>query len=293
MQLLCYGCGCGLFRPALRRLRLLPYALTQRGLLTGGNLLKGADKTTGTVGELIARETLSVHYLYGLHRHGFSLGTSLGGQLVGCGYSLAQCLLRGGLFDGLFIALLEDVATQRFDAAAQIPTLVLVDALLRKLQHPALQLLVVGYILDQCIGRAGEHRLGVEFDVVVELYAQLLDKGSEDALEEFVDREDCEVRVVVQNLRTQRSGTLHYLLACKLKVALEVFEVVTAVGVLDQVVDLLQDTALHLLGGLVGKGHGEDGTIQIGLCVKMLDRIVDKLICQTVGLTRTCAGAEY
>ena len=53
-------------------------------------------------------------------------------------------------------------------------------------------------------------------------------------------------------------------------------------------VNLFQDAGFHLLGGLVGEGHGEDVTIEFGL----FDDVVDIFVGQLIGLSGPGAGVQ-
>ena len=119
------------------------------------------------------------------------------------------------MLDGRAYALVEEVFAQRAYGASQVPLLALLDALLHIFEYPLAQLLVVGYLLDERVGRAREDGIGAQFEVVVKVDAQLLDKGSQDALEKFINRENGKVRVVVQNTRLKSSCALGNLLARK------------------------------------------------------------------------------
>ena len=46
--------------------------------------------------------------------------------------------------------------------------------------------------------------------------------------------------------------------------------------------DLLQNARLHLLGGLVGEGHGQDVAVEMGL----VDDVADVFVGQLVGFSR-------
>lgn len=150
-----------------------------------------------------------------------------------------------------------------------------------------LQVAVDGDLFDERVGALREDRGGLDFDVVVQVDAQLLDEGAQDALEEGVDGEHREARVVVEDLRTHRGGALADGPFVEREFAAEVAEVVALLA-RRQAVDLLQDAGLHLLGGLVGEGHGEDVAIEFGL----LDDVVDIFVGQLIGLSGAGTGVQ-
>ncbi len=135
-------------------------------------------------------------------------------------------------------------------------------------------------------------RVSLDLDVVVEVDAQLADECAQDALEEFVDREYREPRIVVQNLGLYASGALHDLGLVEAEVAFQVGHVAALGGADDQIVYLFQDAAFHLLGSLVGERHGEDGAIEIGFVAVVFYRVVHEFVCQPIGLARSGARAK-
>ena len=199
----------------------------------------------------------------------------------------SELFARARRGERLLVLLLEELAAQRENAFADIPFAPLVDALLHEIREPTLQIAVDGDLLDQRIGALREHRRGLDLDVVVEVDAELLDEGAQDALEKGVDRENRKARVVVQDARPRLGGPF----ADRCGVEPQLVAQPRQVGALparSQAVDLLENTALHLLGGLVGKGHGQDMTVGGGT----LHDVVHVLVGQLIGLARTGARIQ-
>ena len=186
--------------------------------------------------------------------------------------------------DSDLVLFLEQLAAERKDAVADVPFAAFVDALLHELREPALQVAVDGDLLDERVGALRQHRRRLDLDVVIEVDAQLLDEGPQDALEEGVDRQHREARVVVQDFRTHLGGAFAHRTLVERQLAAEVFQI-GACASRGQTVDLLQDARFHLLGGLVGEGHGEDVAVNAGL----FDHVAHVFVRQLVGLARPCA----
>ncbi len=182
----------------------------------------------------------------------------------------------------LAVALLEQLAAEREDSLADVPLAALVDALLHELREPAQQRGVDGDAVDQRVGAPGKHRGRFDLDVVVEVDAQLLDEGAQDALEEGVDRQHREARVVVEDLRAHLLRTAADRRGIEPQLGAQPVEV-AARSSRGQQVYLLEDTRLHLLGGLVGEGHGEDAAVTLGF----FHGVVHVFVGQLVGFARS------
>ena len=199
----------------------------------------------------------------------------------GPGHQTPELLLCGRGRECRLVLLLEELAREREDAVADVPLASLVDALLHEFGEPALQRLVHGDLVDERVGAFGEHRCGFDLDVVIQVEPQLLDEGAQNALEKGVDRQYGEARVVVENLRADLGRPPADAPLVELQFAAQLREV-GARGSRGEGVDLLQDARLHLLGGLVGKGHGQDVAVEMGL----VDDVADVFVGQLVGLSR-------
>ena len=138
---------------------------------------------------------------------------------------LVQLLARTGPAQRGLVLLLEQFAAQRKNAVADVPLAALVDALLHELREPPLEVAVDGDLLDQRVGALGEHRCRFDLDVVIEVDAQLLDEGPQDALEEGVDGEHREARIVVQDFRAHLGGAFAHRLLVERQLAAQVFQV--------------------------------------------------------------------
>ena len=124
-------------------------------------------------------------------------------------------------------------------------------------------------------------------DGVVEVNAQLLDKCSQNALEKGVDGQHREVRVVVQYRGAYLAGTLANGLLIERKFIAEAYRVVASLAGSEQMY-LFEYAALHLLGGLVGKGHCEDVAVRC----RIFDYVTHIFVGQLVCLSRACARTQ-
>ena len=202
----------------------------------------------------------------------------------GARYDPAQFLARPRHRQRVLVLFLEQLAAERKDAVADVPFAAFVDALLHELREPALQVAVDGDLLDERVGALRQHRRRLDLDVVIEVDAQLLDEGPQDALEEGVDRQHREARVVVQDFRTHLGGAFAHRTLVERQLAAEVFQI-GACASRGQTVDLLQDARFHLLGGLVREGHGEDVAVE----ARLVDHVADVFVGQLVGFSRSGA----
>ena len=198
-----------------------------------------------------------------------------------------QLLARARPAQRGLVLLLEQLAAQRENAVADVPLAAFVDALLHEIREPPLQVAVNGDLLDERVGAFRQHRRRFDLDVVIEVDAQLLDKGAQDALEEGVDREHREARIVVEYLRAHLGGAFAHRTFVERQLAAEVFQI-GARGSGRQGVNLFQDARFHLLGGLVGEGHGEDMPVKTGLA----DHVADVFVGQLVGFSRSGARIQ-
>jgi len=151
-----------------------------------------------------------------------------------------------------------------------------------------LQLRVGGDLFDECVGALGQYRCGLQLDVVVQVDAQLLDEGPQDALEKAVDREYRKTRIVVQNARAGRAGAAADFGLVEPRLAPQQAHV-SAPLPRRQRVDLLQDARLHLLGRLVGEGDRQNRAVTFGT----FDDVVHVFVGQLVGFARSGAGVQY
>ena len=203
-------------------------------------------------------------------------------------HQTAQLLLGQRAPERLAVLLLEELAREGQNAVADVPAAAVVDALLDEVREPALQLAVLGDALHERVGALGQQTLRLDFDVVVEVEAQLADEGPQDALEEGIDGQHREVRIVVQDVRPH---VVRPLLE-RARVEAELLLQLRGIGAFvarGQQVNLPQDAALHLLGGLVGEGDGQNVAVEL----RTLDDVVYVFVGQLVGLARTGTGIEY
>ena len=134
-------------------------------------------------------------------------------------------------------------------------------------------------------------RLPVEFHLIGSELADFARKGAERLLEELVDRRDGKGRIVVEDAAQLPCGALlqGFRVRADRRDEIRVIRRRLRVGCED--VQFLEDAALHLVGGLVGEGHGED--VAIGLGVPFLQEQTYVFTGQVVGLSRTCGGFQY
>ncbi len=183
------------------------------------------------------------------------------------------------------VLLLEQFAAEREDALADVPPAPLLDALLHELHEPPAQLAVGGDPPHEGVGAAVHDGLGFDLGVVVGGDAQLADESPQDALEELVDGEHREVRIVVQDVRPHVPRPAAHRVGREPQVVAQLPEV-GARGSGGQFVDAFENARLHLLGSLVGEGYGEDAAVARGI----VDHVAHVLVGQPVGLAR--AGAR-
>ncbi len=252
-----------------------------------GQGVEPADEAPLLIGEIVRRSPC-----FGDEADG--LRSRVPQRLFGRGAALRHAADdRGELFartrrgEGLLVLLLEQLAAERQDPLAHVPAAPLLDALLDEAGEPGEQRAVCRDALDERVGALGEDRGGLDLDVVVQVEVQLLQKGAQDALEEGVDRQHREARIVVQDAGARLGGAAAHGLLREAEFAAETFEV-AALFARGEAVDLLQDAALHLLGGLVREGHGEDVTVDGGL----FDHVADVFVGQLIGLARSGARIQ-
>ena len=91
----------------------------------------------------------------------------------------------------------------------------------------------------------------------------------------------------MQDSRTRLGGPFADGLLVEPQLAAEAVEV-GASGSRGQCMNLLEDARLHLFGGLVRKGHGEDMAVEVGPS----DDVADEFVGQLVGLSRSGARIQ-
>ncbi len=188
----------------------------------------------------------------------------------------------------ILAALAEYLGAERKNVIAHVPAAALVEALLDVVHQPAFELLVFEYLLYQGIGAASQYGVGFQFDVVVEVYAQLLDECAHYALEEAVDSQHREARVVVQYACLSLRGALAHAPLVHTELAAQIGEIAARAAV-GEGMQFAQYARLHLFGGLVGKRHGQNRAIEFGT----LHDVAYIFVCQLVCLSRAGARIEY
>ena len=104
----------------------------------------------------------------------------------------------------------------------------------------------------------------VQLDLIGGEAPYLAGEGPEGLLEELVDGRHGEGRIVVEDGREHRPRLRLHRTRGREDVRDEVDEVRRAGRVRGERVELLEDTALHLVCGFVGEGHGEDMPVGVG-----------------------------
>ena len=122
----------------------------------------------------------------------------------------------------------------------------------------------------------------MQFEVEVDVDAQLFDERTDDALEKFIDRDDGEMAVIVQYSGARFPGPPTDRVGGQFQVAHQ-FGQVSVRRAASQAVDLADDPLFHLLGSLVGKGDGEDMPVASGIA----NHVADIGVGQLVGFTGT------
>lgn len=102
-----------------------------------------------------------------------------------------------------------------------------------------------------------------------------------------VDGEDRETRIIVENTGPGLGRPLLHGAGVEPELPAQVGGISTRPAGREQVY-LLENTRLHLLGGLVGEGHGEDMAVER----RLLHHVAHVLVGQLIGLARPGAGIE-
>ncbi len=91
----------------------------------------------------------------------------------------------------------------------------------------------------------------------------------------------------MQDARAHLAGTAAHRRGVEPQLAAEILQI-AALSPRGERVDLLEYAPLHLLGGLVGEGHGEDVAVALGV----FHRVAHVFVGQLVGLSRPRARIE-
>ena len=182
--------------------------------------------------------------------------------------------------------LFEKLLSQFRYFAADVPLAVAFDFLFGEADHPVAEPAVHGAFVDHPVGGAFEQRVGLEFEVVVDVDAQFLDEGADDALEKLVDRHDGETAVVVQNLRAGLDGAVADRLRGEIQFLFQQGEV--PAPSFGQRVEFGDDALFHLFGGLVGERDGQNVTVR----ARRGDHVANVFIGQPIGFPRSGRGFQ-
>ena len=137
-----------------------------------------------------------------------------------------QRLLILVVFDDISGRFFEQLIGQSGDGVADIPLLAITNALLGEIFEPFAQLGLLGDILNQLIDALCKHGSGIQLGREVHIDIQLTDKCSQNSLKKGVVRKDGEVRIVVQNQRTNNLCSLSQTLLVERGLLHQIFEVV-------------------------------------------------------------------
>ena len=167
----------------------------------------------------------------------------------------------------------------------QVEAAAVLQAGLHVLGEPAEQAPVVLREAVQDAVHALLHQGGlVQFHLVGSELPDLAGEGPQRLLEELVDGGHREGRIVVQDA-AQLAGSPFLQGFRRLELREEILEVRRLGRFRGEGEQLVQDAALHLVGGLVGEGHGED--VAVGLRILLRQEQADVFAGQVVGLSRT------
>ena len=117
------------------------------------------------------------------------------------------------------------------------------------------------YLFSKAIGDGFGYILLVDTDIVLGRQMEVLGKGSSQPLHERVDGADAEAAVIVEDVLEEQLGVGFQGLPADVELFNQVgFHALGRLAriAMDDVVELLHNLVLHLVGRLVGEGDGED-----------------------------------
>ena len=168
----------------------------------------------------------------------------------------------------------------------QVEAFTVLEAGLDVLSEPIQQVLVLFRQGVQDAVHAFLHEGGlVQLHLIRGELPDLVGEGAQRLLEELVDGGDGKGRIVVQDAAQLTLSAVAERFRRGEERRDEVFVIVRRRRIRRQDVQFLQNAALHLVGGLVGEGHGED--VPIGLRILLHEEQADVFTGQVVGLPRT------
>ena len=160
------------------------------------------------------------------------------------------------------IVVAEDGLSESLDLSDDVPRLVVFDVLLNVADNPSEHLVVSRQLFYHLVDGLLFHLVVVQSDAQVGSELQFAGEVAKDGLEEGVDGHHAKLTIVVHHEGQGLRGLLGSRLSRDVQVVDDLFEialrVVQSVG---DAVELREDALLHLLGGLVGESHGQDGLI--------------------------------
>ena len=184
------------------------------------------------------------------------------------------------------VVVAEDVAPEGLDLRDDVPRLIVLNVLHDVFQNPLEDEVGGGEVADELIDGEFLHLVVVESDAEVGGEVELARHVAEHTLEEGVDGFHPEVVVVVEQIIEGHGGSLANQLGIEACALLDGFKIAIGIGQLvGDAIELAEDTHLHLLGGLVGEGDGEDGAIALGILHEQSDIFCGKRKCLTTSGT--------
>ena len=170
------------------------------------------------------------------------------------------------------VVVAKDVTAKVLDLGDDVPRLIVLYVLHDVFQDPLQHDVGGGEVADELVDGEFFHLVVVESDTEVGGEVELTRHIPEHTLEEGVDGLHTEVVVVVEQVVERHARPFadeSGFVACTL---LDGLQIPVGIGQLvGDAIELAEDTHLHLLGGLVGEGHCEDGTIALRILHEQSD----------------------
>ena len=209
-------------------------------------------------------------------------------ELLGIGLyepGLVDYLLQGLALRLVIVA--EDGLAELLHLSDDVPGTVVANLLHDVAQQPLQHDVGVRQRVNHQVDGLFFHLTVVQTDAQVGRQVQFACQIAQHTLEKGVDGLHAEVVVVVQQQVQGFASALADDFGCEPRVVNDALQVVVAVRqTVGNAVQLAEDAHLHLLGGLVGKGDGQN----VAETRRVLDEQLDIFYGQGEGLAGTCAG---
>ena len=181
------------------------------------------------------------------------------------------------------------------------------DQMILIIPHPTVDLsglILLSKRLQEVVNRHPDSIFLLELDIIVEVSVQLAGKIAQNRLEKRVDSAHIEVAIVKQQLVQRLAGQRTHPFLTQAALTHEVGQIIALCTGLSQAMQFLDDAALHHIGSLVGKGDSQQQAVRIEQAVITLgpprhqcpifvageQQMTDILLCQLIGLARSCRG---